>query len=82
MNTTDKGRPSANTRDRLLSRPRWADDLEDSLPPLPSIRESATALRCSTRTVRRRIRAGLLEALKHGNRVVVPRAAVLALLGA
>lgn len=65
-----------------MKRPLWADDLARSLPPLNSIPETATVLRCSPKTVRRRIALGQLNALRHGARVVIPREAILRMLGA
>ena len=62
--------------------PKWAADLAASLRPLLTRDETAITLRCSRKTVDRRIREGLLKALRNGGRVVIPRAAVLAILGA
>jgi excisionase family DNA binding protein len=60
--------------------PLWTDDLAASLPPLLDRREAASVLRCSTRTLDRRIRLGVLAATRHGDRVLIPRASIIDLL--
>jgi hypothetical protein len=62
--------------------PEWIGDLATALPPLLTYKESALAARCSIKTIRRRVRSGLLETCTHGGIVRIPRASLLRLLGA
>lgn len=61
--------------------PRWAEDVATTLPGLLTRAAAAEVLKVSRKTLDRRIRAGLLKVARHGRRVLVPRLAVLELLG-
>jgi len=72
-----------NTRPKpTTTRPAWALDVAASIAPLVSVDEAASVLRCSPKTVRRRIKLGQLDALRNGSRVVIAREALLRMLGA
>jgi excisionase family DNA binding protein len=58
--------------------PSWASDVLQSLEPLLTRRRAAEVLRCSEKSIDRRIRCGELEATRSGGRVLLPRAAVVA----
>lgn len=57
----------------LTSLASWAKDVLETLPPLLSRTVAAKTLGVSTRTIDRRIRAGVLEAVRTGRRVLIPR---------
>ncbi|HZU97054.1 MAG TPA: helix-turn-helix domain-containing protein [Planctomycetota bacterium] len=57
--------------------PDWALDLLESLPPLLSTKEAAESLRVSEKTVRRRIREGLLPCVRGGRFMRIPRLALV-----
>lgn len=55
-------------------------DLNSTLPQVYTVSESMAALRCSKSKVYRLTRSGHLVAVKVGNRLLIPKSAVLALL--
>ncbi len=60
--------------------PDWVLDLERELPPLLDRTQAARWLRCSTKTVDRRIRLHYLGVARHGSRVLIPRSEIISLL--
>ena len=59
----------------------WLDDAKESLDPFLDLATAREVLKCSKTTLWRRIRSGQLVSVRHGARVLIPRQALLALLG-
>src|SRR5437016_1239261 len=70
-----------NDKRKTLPLPPWAEDVCSSLPPLLTRQEAAAALKCSCKSIDRRIRSLELHAVKNGSRVLIPRLAIVELLG-
>lgn len=63
-----------------VSLPEWARDILTALAPLSDRPTAARTLGVSVKTLDRRIKDGALASVKHGNRVLVPRRAIVDLL--
>lgn len=59
----------------------WRADLYSSLAPLNLLPEAAAAARCSVRTMRRRVALGQVESVRHGRAILIPRGAIVKMLG-
>lgn len=55
-------------------------DLNDTLPQVYTVPEGMAALRSSKSKLYRMVRSGRFPAVKVGNRLLIPKAAVIALL--
>jgi excisionase family DNA binding protein len=62
----------------------WVEQILEGLPPLLDLKETAAVLRCSTRSVRRRVEDGRLRALRTAEggsgRLLVPKSELKRLL--
>jgi excisionase family DNA binding protein len=60
--------------------PRWAQDVLEGLPPLLSRDLAARTAGISKKSIDRRVREGLLQAVRCGGRVLIPRLALMEFL--
>jgi hypothetical protein len=59
----------------------WRADVFDSLAPLNRLPVAAKAAGCSVNTMRRRVARGDVEHVRNGNAILIPRLAIIAMLG-
>ncbi|MES1178963.1 MAG: helix-turn-helix domain-containing protein [Myxococcales bacterium] len=56
--------------------PTWVEETIAPLPPVATIKETATALRCSRRSIDRLVASGRLHSVRQEGRRLIPRSAV------
>jgi excisionase family DNA binding protein len=76
------GTPEISKTKKETPLPEWAGDLLSSLPPMMERVEAASLSRLSMKTLDRAIASKALEVVRMGDRVLVPRAGLVAWLAA